>query len=85
MISIIRAILNDHKTIAEIGKVSVEEAHRDSAPAEDLKIFLENNYNNETIREELSDEKNIYHIINFNGEPAGFSKIIYDSTHPNIP
>lgn len=84
MISIIKATPNDYKIIVDIGKVSVEEAHRDSCSAQDLNEFLEKNYNNEAIQEELSDERNIYHIINFKGEPAGFSKIILDTAHPNI-
>jgi ribosomal protein S18 acetylase RimI-like enzyme len=84
MISIIKATANDYKPIAEIGKVSVEESHRDSCSVKDMNEFLEKNYNSETIQEELRDENNIYHIINFNGEPAGFSKIILDAVHPNI-
>jgi diamine N-acetyltransferase len=84
MISIVKATPNDDKTIVEIGKVSVEEAHRGSCSAKDLNEFLEKNYNKETIRQELSDESNIYHIIYFNGQPAGFSKIILNYEHPNI-
>ena len=84
MISIDKATLEDYKTIVEIGKVSVEEAHRGSCSAKDLNEFLENNYNNEAIKGELSDERNIYHIINVDGEPAGFSKIIFNSDHSKI-
>jgi diamine N-acetyltransferase len=84
MISISKATLDDCKTIADIGKVSVEEAHRDSCSAQDLDEFLEKNYNSDMIISELIDEKNVYHIINVNGEPAGFSKIILNSSHSNI-
>lgn len=84
MISIIKATSIDTNTIVEIGKVSIEEAHRDSCSTDDMKQFLEKNYNPETIQGELNDEKNIYHIIHFNGEPAGFSKIIFNSEHSNI-
>jgi len=84
MISIDKATLVDYKTIVEIGKVSVEEAHRGSCSAKDLNEFLEKNYNNEAIKSELSDERNIYNIINVDGEPAGFSKIIFNSEHSNI-
>jgi ribosomal protein S18 acetylase RimI-like enzyme len=84
MIKINRATTNDSKTIVDIGNISVEEAHRDSCSAQDLKEYLEKNYNIEVIKRELSDERNIYHIINFNGKPVGFSKVILDSQHPNI-
>jgi hypothetical protein len=77
MISIIRATIDDYKTIVEIGNVSVEEAHRTSSPAKDLNEFIKKNYNNEAIKSELSDERNIYTIIKVDDEPAGFSKIIF--------
>ena len=84
MISIDRATIEDYKIIVDIGKVSVEEAHRDSSPAKDLNEFLEKNYNHEAIKSELSNEKNIYTIIKVDGRPAGFSKLIFNSEHANI-
>ena len=84
MISIDKATLKDFKTIVDIGKVSVEEAHRGSCSHEILKEFIEKNYNDETISRELSDDKNIYHIIKVDGVPAGFSKIVFNSEHKNI-
>ena len=84
MIAINRAKINDYNTIVAIGNISVKEAHRESCPPEVLNGFIEKNYNAETIKAELSDEKNIYHIISTDGEPAGFSKIIFDAAHPNI-
>ena len=84
MISIVKAKEKDYFSIANIGKVAVEEAHRDSCSAEDMSEFLENNYNNDAIKEELNDTRNIYHIINYNGNPVGFSKIVLNEEHPNI-
>ena len=84
MISIIKATVNDYKPIVEIGKISVEESHRESCSAKDLKDFLDKHYNKEVIQEELMDENNIYHIIYYNGIPAGFSKIILNAPHTNI-
>ena len=63
MISINRATIEDYKIIVEIGTVSVEEAHRASSPAKDLNEFIKKNYNDEVIKRELSDERNIYTII----------------------
>jgi diamine N-acetyltransferase len=85
MISIIKATEKDYKPIVSIGRLSVEEAHRESCSAEDMNEFLENTYNDGAIKEELKDTKNIYHILAFNEKPAGFSKIILNTEHPNIP
>lgn len=84
MISIIRATEQDFKTIAGIGNIAVEETHRDSSPAADMKAYLQKNYNNEAIKEELKNSENIYHIIIYNNTPIGFSKIVLNEVHPNI-
>ena len=46
--------------------------------------FLKENYNDDAIKEELRDTKNIYHILNYNDKAVGFTKIILNSEHPNI-
>jgi GNAT superfamily N-acetyltransferase len=84
MVSVIKATSGDYKPIADIGRVAVEEAHRASAPAKDMSEYIEGHYNNDAIRQELNDTKNIYHIIKYNESPAGFSKIVFDAAHPNI-
>ena len=84
MISIIKAGEKDYRYIVSIGKISVAEAHRGSCSVEDLNQFLETNYNDDAIRKELSDTKNTYHILNFNENPVGFSKIILNAGHPGI-
>jgi diamine N-acetyltransferase len=40
-------------------------------------------YNENIFKEELSDAKNIYHIIYYVNNPAGYSKIIFDTSYPN--
>ncbi|CAN5622754.1 hypothetical protein BH11BAC1_BH11BAC1_13110 [soil metagenome] len=84
MIKIIKSTEKDFREIAAIGKITVEEAHRDSCSAAELNEYLENNYNDDAIKKELSDIKNIYNIIYFKEQPAGFSKIIFNCSHPNI-
>ena len=73
MISIIRATENEVNSIVNIGKISVEEAHRDSSPKEALNQYLEKNYTVAAIQEELSNTQNIYHIIQYNENAVGFS------------
>ncbi|MFM6924907.1 MAG: GNAT family N-acetyltransferase [Ferruginibacter sp.] len=84
MISINRATAIDANTIVDIGLVSVEEAHRGSCSAEELNEYLQKHYNSEAIGAELGDEKNIYHVVKADGEPAGFSKIVLNAIHPDI-
>jgi ribosomal protein S18 acetylase RimI-like enzyme len=81
---IFKATENDFKSIVNIGTVSVEEAHRASCSKKDLNAFLKSAYNDETIKKELQDPKNIYHLLAFNDKPVGFSKIILDAGHPDI-
>ena len=85
MVSITKATEKDYSIIKSIGKVSVWEAHKDSCSAEQMNEYLDNHYNDEAIQKELSDPNNIYHIINYNGNAAGFSKIVLNAEHPNIP
>ena len=49
-----------------------------------MDAYLAKNYNKEEITKELTDLHNIYHIINYNNNPVGFSKIILNAVHQNI-
>ena len=84
MISITRATEKDFESIVNIGNISVEEAHRDSCSAKDMKEYLEKNYNDNAIKEELNNSKYLYHTLNYNGKQVGFSKIVLNSGYPNI-
>lgn len=74
----------DYNSIASIGRISVEESHRGSSSAEVMNEFLERHYNSDAIKIELNDINNMYYIIHYNDQPAGFSKIILNDRHPNI-
>jgi len=84
MISIVKATEKDSANIARIGKVAVEESHRGSSPEEVMNEFLDRNYNPEAIANEIKDPKNIYYLINYNDQPAGFSKIVLNARHDSI-
>lgn len=84
MISITKASEKDYPAIVSIGKVSVAETHKESCSEKDMNEFIESRYNNEAIKEELADPNNIYHIIHYNGQPVGFSKIVLNCKHQNI-
>ncbi len=75
----------DQEIIAGIGRIAVELSHRDSCSVEDMNHFLSTHYTRQAIEKELADPKNSYHIIYRGGQAAGFSKIIQNMEHPNIP
>ena len=81
MISVIRATEKDFQPIVNIGSVAVTEAHRESTTAENMKAYIDRNYSDSAIKEELKDPGNIYHIVHYNGKPVGFSKIILNATN----
>lgn len=84
MISIVRATEKNYKSIVEIGRISVAEAHKNSCPDEDLNFYIANNYNDDAIRSEVCDRDNIYFIIKFDDVAAGFSKINLNANHKSI-
>lgn len=84
MISIVRAKNEDFKLLTEIGKKSLLESHGHSAEAEIMNRYVAEKFNYDIIKEELSDLDNIYHIIYYNRQPAGYSKIIFNAAHSNI-
>jgi diamine N-acetyltransferase len=82
--SIIKATEADCNSIASIGRISVAESHRGSSSQEVMNGFLDKYYNYDAIKKDINDLNNIYYMINHDGKPAGFSKIILNSKHPNI-
>jgi ribosomal protein S18 acetylase RimI-like enzyme len=84
MTKILKATLEDFKQIANIGRVGVEEAHRESCSVDNMNEFLKETYSDSEIKKELSEVNNIYHVINFKESVVGFSKIIFNAIHSNI-
>ncbi len=84
MTSIIKATEKDFQLIANIGKIAVVLSHRESCSVNDMNEYISNNYNDESIKTELNDTNNVYHIIYFDEKPAGFSKINLNCTYENI-
>ena len=84
MISIQQATLTNASLIAEIGARSFIESHGNSAPAADIEAYVAKTYAVQVVEEELSNAKNIFHIIYYNDKPAGYSKIIFNCAYPLI-
>lgn len=84
MINIAKATQDDCKLLSSLAETTFIESHGSSASEVDIKAYIKAKYNEDVLKAELVDEKNIYHIIYFKNEAAGFSKIILNATHPNI-
>ncbi len=85
MISIVKAGATDALAIANIGRISVEIAHRDSCSATDMNDFLDRAYSTNAIKQELENQRYHYHMIYYQKGLAGFSKVVPNEEHPNIP
>jgi len=85
MTSIIKAKKENAQLLSEIAKFSFIESHGNSAKSEDIDLYVTEKYSDKVFKEELSDPKNIYHIIYYNDHPAGYSKIIFDTPYPGSP
>ena len=76
MTSITRATEADSLRLSELSKQTLIESHGRSAPKEDMDQYIALKYKEETIKAELRDPSNIYHLLYYNDELVGFSKII---------
>ena len=84
MISITRPQKDDIALLAEMGKASFIESHGHSAKPDDINKYVNEKYTGKVFEAELHDLNNIYHIINYNRRPAGYSKIILNAANYNI-
>jgi hypothetical protein len=70
MTSITKAKKKDFQLLSNIGKTSFIESHGSSAPIADINIYLNEKFNDEVLKEELNDLKNIYHIVYHNNQTS---------------
>ncbi|MFZ4800326.1 MAG: GNAT family N-acetyltransferase [Bacteroidia bacterium] len=84
MFSIIKAQEKDCQLLTDIGKISFIESHGSSASSNDINQYVNTKYSNEVFKNELSNTKNIYHLIHYQDQPAGYSKIILNKKFANI-
>lgn len=84
MTSIVKANEKDIQLLVQIGKQSFIESHGRSAPETDIIAYIKKKFSDDALKEELRETANIYHIIYFNKQPAGYSKIIFNHPHINI-
>jgi diamine N-acetyltransferase len=71
--------------IAQIAKQSFMSAHKESADQRTLEEYANKHFSPTVIGNELSNLENTYHIVYYNNAPVGFSKVVLNASHPNIP
>jgi ribosomal protein S18 acetylase RimI-like enzyme len=84
MFSIIKAEDQHIQLLSAIGKTSFIESHGSSASADDIQQYVNAKYTPEVFQMELNDAKNSYHLIHYQNEPAGYSKIILNEKFAHI-
>lgn len=84
MNNIVKATLDDCKLLRKLAESTFIESHGSSASEQDIQAYIKSKYNEDVFRDELNDDRNIYHIIYYKDKAAGFSKIILNAIHPNI-
>ena len=84
MTTILKATQNDFILLADLGKQTFIESHGHSALQADIDEYVSDTYSYATCEEDLTDVLNIFHFIYYDGIPAGYSKIIFNSPHPAI-
>lgn len=76
MVSISRAQPEQLPLLSRIGRLSLIESHGRSAPPSVMAAYAAEKFSETALGEELADPANIFHLIFYNGQPAGYSKII---------
>jgi GNAT superfamily N-acetyltransferase len=84
MIKIIRPSIEHAKILSEIGSKSFIESHGSSAPEKDIQNYVAMYFNEPLFEKELADLSNIYFLVYVDERPAGYSKIRFNTSNPNV-
>ena len=85
-IQIRQAVPEDAKLLTDLAYTTFWDAfahHPKNAP-DDLAYYMRQAFSLEQISAELDDQNSVFLIAEIGGEPAGYAKLIYDSTEPDI-
>lgn len=81
-----QAVPEDAEIIREVAYTTFWDAFHDhpaNAP-HDLAAYMQNAFNDERVMAELSDPDNIFLIAEIEGEPAGYARLVKNSTEEGI-
>lgn len=76
--------LNDLAALTELATKTFIESHGTSASQNDIAEYVRKHYSVTEFEKELTDSNSVYRIVYLDGKIAGYSKIIYNCTNPNI-
>ena len=85
-IKIRAASVDDAKLLTDLAYTTFWDAfahHPKNAP-DDLAHYMRQAFTIEQITEELADPKSLFLIAEIDGEPAGYAKLIFDSSEPEV-
>jgi diamine N-acetyltransferase len=85
-IQIRQAAATDAKLLTDLAYTTFWDAfahHPKNAP-DDLAYYMRQAFSIEQIAEELNDPKSLFLIAEIDAEPAGYAKLIFESTEPEI-
>lgn len=85
MISIVRLRVEDAPILSEVGSITLMESHGHSAEPETMHDYVSRSFSKAACHAELENEANIFSAIYYNGQPAGYSKIIFNVPQPSVP
>lgn len=74
----------DAPVLARMGRASLLESHGHSAPAEIMETYVARSFSEAACHAELSDPRNIFTGVWYEGQPAGYAKIICNTPHPQV-
>jgi ribosomal protein S18 acetylase RimI-like enzyme len=86
LITIRQAVTEDATILADLAYTTFWDAfahHPKNAP-DDLAHYMRQAFNVEQIAEELADPKSLFLIAEIDGELAGYAKLIFETTEPEI-
>jgi len=81
-----QADANDAKLLTDLAYTTLWDAfahHPKNAP-DDLAHYMRQAFNFEQITEELTDPKSLFLIAELDGKAAGYAKLIFETTEPEI-
>ena len=78
------ATVADAQILTDLASRTFVESHGHSAPKADIDDYISNAYSPQTFEEELRAPGNLYHLIFYGSNVAGYSKIVPDAEHNSI-
>lgn len=82
---IVPAVRQDAPVLSTISTQTFMESHGHRAPEETIREYVSAKFSEAAISQELQQQDTLYHLIFVYGKAAGYSKIVLNSHHHNIP